>query len=857
MGLEKYRQKRDFTRTPEPAGEASSAPPPTRPLFVVQKHAARQLHYDFRLEIGGVLKSWAVPRGPSLDPDDRRLAVAVEDHPLAYAAFEGVIPAGEYGGGTVLVWDRGYWVPQGDPVAAHAAGRLRFRLEGEKLKGEWTLVRMGGPEAPEGQDHWLLIKHRDAFAQADAEIDITEQRGESVQSGRRLEDIREAPPDGRPSLPARMAAQLATLVEDVPVEGLWLAEPKLDGCRLLAQVGEGGVRLWTRAGEDWSRRLPGVVGELQRLPLRQAWLDGELVALDRDGRASLSRLQQLLAVGGAPAAGLRYYLFDLLAVDGSDLRDRPQLERKERLRELLAGTLPGRLADRAAAVTDERCLRYCGHAIGRLDEAFRAACLQGGEGLLLKRADAPYLEGRSPAWLKLKCGHRQAFVIAGHAPPAPHREGPGALLLGYYTAEGQLAYAGRVARGLDRAMRRQLARRLADLATPASPFAAGCGPLATAGVTWLRPELVVDIRFAGWTRQQLLRHPRFHGLREDKPAREVRRERPLPATATAEASPSPPPQALLPAGPAGGAPMHPDPDSASVVLRGVRVTHPRRLLYPEDGLTREDVARYYDSIAPRLLPGLAGRALVLLRCPDGIGDCFWQRHPGPGFPAALQGPVLAPGQGDGPCVVVDSPAALLQLVQLGTLEFHAMGVRLDRPDLPDRLVFDLDPDPGLSWRAVSDRALLLRELLRELALPAFLKSSGGKGLHVEIPLQRVHDLEDVGAFAESVAQLLCGQLPQQFTADPAKAAREGRVYIDYLRNSPGATAVAAYSLRARPAAPVALPLSWEELPEAYPGRFTLRNALSFLATRPDPWQGYEQARTRLVPERLARIGRGE
>lgn len=849
MGLEQYRHKRDFTRTPEPRGGVPSESASTPPLFVVHKHAARQLHYDFRLEIGGVLKSWALPRGPSLDPEDKRLAVAVEDHPLAYAAFEGVIPAGEYGGGAVLVWDRGHWLPRGDPVAAHAAGRLRFRLEGEKLGGEWTLVRMGGPAAPEGQDHWLLIKHRDDFAQQDAETDITEQRGESVQSGRRIEDLRVAAPVARPALPARPGVQLATLVEDVPAQGLWLAEPKLDGYRLLAEVDDGRVRLWTRAGDDWSQRLPGVVGEMQRLPLRRGWLDGELVALDRDGHPSLARLRQVLRGGAAPASGLRYYLFDLLAVDGCDLRDRPQLERKERLRELLAGTLSGQLAGDSGGA-GERCLRYCGHVVGGLDEAFRRACLQGDDGLLLKRADAPYREGRSRAWLKLKCGHRQAFVIAGHEAPAPGRAGVGALLLGYYTPAGELAYAGRVVQGLDRVMRTRLGTRLAGLAAPQSPFAAGRGPAAAADVTWARPELVADIRFDGWTRQHCLRQPRFNGLREDKPAGEVVRERPLPV-ATSGGRPPP----LL----TGDVDMPSDSGSGAdvMMLRGIRLTHPQRILYPGDGVSRADVARYYEAVAPWLLPALADRPVVLLRCPEGIDDCFLQRHPGSGMPSQLQGPVLAPGLGDGPSLIVDSTESLLQLVQLGMLELHAMGVRQDRPGAPDRLVFDLDPDPDLPWPVFSERVAVLYELLQELALPAFLKSTGGKGVHVEVPLLRVHGQDEVKDFAEGVARLLCGQLPQQFTAVPARAARKGRVYIDYLRNGGGATAVAAYSLRARSGARVALPLAWEELTDACPGRFTLRSVPALLARRPDPWQGYEQARIRLAPDRLGRIGRGE
>lgn len=549
MGLESYRKKRDFSRTPEPEGAVAPAAGHGG-VFVVQKHAASHLHYDFRLEIGGVLKSWAIPRGPSLDPADKRLAVAVEDHPLDYAGFEGVIPPGEYGGGTVLVWDRGQWFPEGDPEAGLLRGKLRFRLDGEKLRGEWTLVRMArhgardaaGPargEQGSGEGNWLLLKHQDEYARPDAELDITELRAESVQSGRELgeiavgaaADLPAAAPPGA-VVPDFIAPQLATLVEDSPRAGLWLTETKFDGYRLLAQVEDGEVHLWTRSRQDWSARLPALVAELQRLPLRNAWLDGELVALDRHGRASFHLLQQAFARRGEQAAEarLRYFLFDLLFLDGQDLRGRPQLERKEQLRELLAGNVREVLG--ATPLGDptgegaERCLRYCGHGIGRLDEAFRSACLLGEEGIIAKRADAPYLEGRGRHWLKLTCGHRQEFVVGGFTAPEGRREGFGALLVGYYTPEGALAYAGRVGTGFDRAALALLAERLQQRTQDTCPFA---GPLAAAeraDAQWVAPVLVVDVRFAGWTRLDRLRQARFLGLREDKPPREVVREEP-------------------------------------------------------------------------------------------------------------------------------------------------------------------------------------------------------------------------------------------------------------------------------------------------------------------------------------------
>lgn len=517
MGLEQYHSKRDFSRTPEPeggAGPQASGPP----CFVVQKHAARQLHYDFRLELEGVLLSWAVPRGPSLDPSARRLAIRVEDHPLAYAGFEGVIPEGEYGGGTVLLWDRGRWFPEEDPALGLARGRLHFRLEGEKLQGEWVLLRMDTP-SPQGREQWLLVKQADARARPDAEADITELRPESVLSGLDLDSIPQAGtgvPAPAAALPVRLAPQMAMLVEDSPREGLWLVEPRLDGYRLLARLDQGEVTLWSRHRQDWTRRFPRLAAELQRLPVRNAWLDGLVAMLDRQGRARLPP-------PGLPAPeDLRYFLFDLLFLDGQDLRPQPQLERKERLREMLAGTV-----QEALPATPARVLRYCGHSVGRLDEAFRHACLHGEDGVLLKRADAPYRAGRSPDWCKLKCGHRQSFVVGGFTAPDGRREGFGALLVGYVAADGGLVFAGRVGTGFDRAALLSLGERLQALRRPQCPFSSPPGPAERALVQWVAPELVVDVRFAGWTRAERLRQARFLGLREDKDPAEVIRERPL------------------------------------------------------------------------------------------------------------------------------------------------------------------------------------------------------------------------------------------------------------------------------------------------------------------------------------------
>ncbi|QNM97954.1 DNA ligase D [Chitinimonas koreensis] len=860
MGLEKYRRKRDFARTPEPEGEERPSGP--RLAYVIQQHAARKLHYDFRLELDGTLKSWAVPRGPSLDPAQKRLAVEVEDHPLDYGGFEGVIPARQYGAGTVMLWDRGEWLPDGDPAEGYRRGRLEFRLRGEKLAGGWTLVRIKAKDE-ERQTPWLLIKRADAEAREGPEAEITERLTRSVLSRRSLAQIAarseaeppaEAPagssamPACRAPMPDFIEPQLASLVERAPHGGDWLAELKYDGYRILARVDRGEVQIRTRNRKDWTARMPELARALGGLGDVSAWLDGEVVALDARGEISFQALQQAFPKPGERSrpARLVYLPFDLPWLDGEDLRGLPQRERKRRLEALLA------------ALPADAPVRYSAHLDEAVEAAFRHACLHGQEGLILKRADAPYAAGRSSHWLKLKCGRRQEFVIGGYTDPKGSRIGFGALLVGYY-AHGRLRYAGRVGTGFDHGLLTQLTARLQALRRADSPFDGGPaergpterGPTERGpdGFHWVEPECVAEVRFAGWTEAGLLRQAAFVGLREDKPARAVTDE---VAVAPPEADAADRPvKGMAAKGAAAAAAAAPD------QVAGVAISHPDRVLFADVGLGKIGLARYYAAVAERLLPQLHDRPLSLVRCPRGPAQpCFFQKHFGEAFPATLLAVEVEEGSGESArYMVANDLAAVIGLVQMGVLEFHTWGARRDRLDRPDRMIFDLDPAPDLPWQRVVEAAGLVRALLEELGLACFLKTTGGKGLHVETPLTRHHDWDTVKGLSQRIARHLAVLMPDRFVATAAKQRRTGRIFIDWLRNAEGATAVAAYSVRARPGAPVAVPIEWDELADGVRAdRFDVRATLERLRRqRQDPWAGYEAARRRITAEMTARL----
>jgi bifunctional non-homologous end joining protein LigD len=767
-GLAEYQRKRDFRHTPEPRGGVRSDSDELP--YVIQKHHARRLHYDFRLELDGTLKSWAVPKGPSNEPGAKRLAVHVEDHPLDYAKFEGEIPKGHYGAGKVEIWDEGVWTPEGDARAGYRKGHLSFHLEGRRLRGDWDLVQMKGREKGK---NWLLIR----------------KQKESVLKVKK-------PKPKAAAMPRMISPQLATLVDTAPAGDDWVYEVKYDGYRMLARIERGKARIYSRNGKDWTARFPRHAAALARLPVKRAWLDGEMAVFQADGNTSFQALQNALDEGGE--ADVRYAVFDLLYLDGRDWSERPLIERKERLRGLLSHN-----------VNDRLHLFYSDHIAAPGKEAWEHACEHELEGLIGKRKDAAYVQDRSQSWIKLKCRRGQELVIGGYTEPSGSRSGFGALLMGVREQDGKLRYAGRVGTGFDDETLSALRKRFARLERKSSPFAGAAGR--QRGAHWVKPELVAEIQFAGWTDEGLVRQGAFMGLREDKPAREVVREK--PGKATEENS-----------------------------VAGIAVSHPDRVLYASIGATKLDLARYYESVAEWILPQLRDRPLTVVRCPRGPEHkCFYQRNAHETMPKR------------GEFIVADKLETLIQLVQMGVIELHTWGSRASKPKAPDRMIFDLDPDPDLPWPQVVEGAMLVRTLLTELHLQSFLKTTGGKGLHLVVPLRPGHSWQEVKAFSKSVADHLTETLPEHFTATVSKAARRKKIFIDYLRNQESATAVAAYSARAREGATVSAPLAWDELTaKVYPSSFDIRTMVARLKhLKADPWEGY--AERQRITQKMAKM----
>jgi len=892
MGLREYREKRRFDRTPEPKGKTGKAKGHGR--FVIQKHDATRLHYDFRLESEGVLKSWAVPKGPSLDPKEKRLAVEVEDHPLEYGSFEGIIPEGEYGGGTVLLWDQGRWQPVGSAAEGLRKGHLKFDLEGEKLRGRWALVRLRGREDEGGKPNWLLIKEKDEEARTLRQGDILKQRPESVASGRALEEIakvakkrgevwhskpasrgakhaalleEKAPARGPKarmkkgtSLPETVSLQLATLVSEPPQGDEWIFEIKLDGYRIQASVAGGETQLITRNGKDWTAKFPSIAAAVSELKVESALLDGEVAALAADGRTSFQALQTALSDGRTDR--LTYFVFDLLHLNGKDLSDRPLDERKRALRKLLPPSLKSEV------------LRFNDHVEAQGDEFYAQACRLGIEGIIAKRRDAPYRGGRSTDWLKVKCLMRQEVVIGGFTAPQGTRNDFGALLVGVYEGgkKGGLLFSGKVGTGFDAPTLRSVLRRLEPLVRETSPFANPPRGATARGVRWVEPQLVAEVSFTEWTDDGRLRHPSFQGLREDKPAREVRRERPQappqtakgvrtakPAAAKKTAARRAPARAVSAKGATKRASAKSRREGATdniAGVAGIHLTHPDRVLYPEQGLTKLDLAEYYQSVGDWILPHLEHRPLSLVRCPQGSEKgCFYQKHLREGLPDAVHSvDIEEKDGGHEPYPMVDSVAGLVSLVQIGVLELHGWGSLADDVDKPDRLVFDLDPDPSVPWKGVVEAARLLRERLAELGLQSFVQTTGGKGLHVLAPLARRRDWDEVKPFARALAECLVAEAPELYLSKASKAARKGKIFIDWLRNGRGATAIVPYSTRARKGATVATPLDWGELDKADPAAFNVETVPGRLAKlKKDPWAEFWKVKQSLRADALKKL----
>ncbi|HEY4374177.1 MAG TPA: non-homologous end-joining DNA ligase [Burkholderiales bacterium] len=1038
MSLTRYRAKRDFTKTAEPSGRAAKASTSARAAanakprgrahaakqksglrFVIQKHAASRLHYDFRLELDGTLKSWAVPKGPSVDPADKRLAVHVEDHPIEYGGFEGVIPEKQYGAGEVIVWDRGTWAPlSGDARRDYREGHLKFHMEGEKMHGDWALVRMHGGRfgGDEKHDNWLLIKERDDAAMPGKGEILVREHPESVISGREVEELKgnarvdtwdsnESDPkkafkpasgkkaavkkaaakvpgkkaatktaarkptakapakkavtkqaagqkttrgksrdDTEPAsaalddvgrkaaLPATLDPQLATLLESPPEGEGWVYEIKLDGYRLLARVEKGRARLITRNGHDWSDKFPAIIAALEALAIGSAWLDGEVCVMNDAGVSSFGLLQQWLSNEGEGAKREAVYMvFDLAYCAGRDLRALPLMQRKELLAALLA------------RAPEDGVLRLSGHLDADGGAAQAQACKLGLEGLIGKRLDGPYVNGRSRDWIKLKCRQRQEFVVVGYTPPQGSRSGFGSLLLGVHE-KGKLRYAGRVGTGFDANALSDMLARMQALATEKSPFDTALPAAARVrGTQWIKPKLVAEITFAEWTGDGIVRQAAFEGLRADKPAKNIAAELPAdapqsrkkkstrgaaglkaikdeaaapPATrasatrASANRSPRMSTAAPRVARSSNARPVKaaakatlkaatkaaaksatkamakttkaaakPAPKSSARAVAkpaavsaksavklagghdsvaGITISHADRVVYPDDGITKGEVAQFCEQVASRMLPYIKDRPLSLVRCPGGIGAaCFFQKHATDMKVEGISQPQIRDTHGDNPYIVVENAAGLVGLAQWGNIELHAWGATMADIEHPDMIVLDFDPADDVPWKEIAAAARAARTLFEALGLTSFLKTTGGKGLHVVVPFKPGYDWETVKEFAHHAALRMVEAFPDRFLATATKAKRAGKIFIDYLRNGRGATAAVPFTLRARPGAPVALPLSWDDMKRDWRARpATLKDVMGARGKQRDPWADYfkVQKKQALTDKMLRGIG---
>jgi bifunctional non-homologous end joining protein LigD len=892
MALELYNKKRNFGITPEPKGKVIKRKD-TALGYVIQKHRASHMHYDFRLELNGVLLSWAVPKGPSLDPKVRRLAMQTEDHPIEYGGFEGTIPPKQYGAGTVMLWDRGTWIPKGDPLADYKRGRLKFELDGEKLHGGWMLVRGHGGKYDK-DNVWFLIKENDEYAKPESDGTIVEDEPNSVASGRSLDEIA-ADPDRvwhsnksvaenvktgavkkkKPKLDvsalkgARKAAfpdfiepELATLVKEAPAGDQWIHELKLDGYRMLCRIENGEAQMISRNGKDWTGNFPSIARCAARLPVKNAWLDGEVVVMESDGRTSFQALQNALSTDHGDK--LTYFLFDLMYLDGYDLRPVALTERKRTLEALLAAA--------------PAALRFSSHIEGSGAEFFKQACKLRLEGMISKLAKSVYKGGRSRDWLKVKCSTRQELVIGGYTDPEGSRVGFGALLLGVYDPDGALRYSGKVGTGFNDATLTTMYPKLKALEIAKPAFSNPPRGYEAKGAHWIKPELVGEVEFTEWTNDGTLRHPSFQGLREDKKAKDVVRERPLADAGSSEESADAPAKkaktkaasraAKAPARKTAACTAKPDTKSAKAqgadaatgggtTVAGVKLSNPDKLLYPEAGITKRDLAQFYETISDWILPHLRNRPLTLVRCPNGWNkQCFFQKHPDAKVDPIIERVTVQESAGATLYMMANSTPALIALIQMGALELHPFGSSAPKLGCPDRLVFDFDPDDGISWKTLVEGVQLLKTLLEELGLKTYIKTTGGKGLHVVVPIKPSFGWAEIKQFTKSIAELLVHSFPDRFTSTVSKAKRSGKIFIDYLRNADGATAISAYSLRARENAPVATPIAWDELGnDIRRDHFNVKNVPERLRRmKNDPWGDFFDLKQSITKAMMKKVG---
>lgn len=784
--LDTYNQKRDFEKTPEPAGKKAKAG--KKLSFVIQKHAATRLHYDFRLEMEGVLKSWAIPKGPSLDPKDKRLAVRTEDHPISYGDFEGVIPVHQYGAGAVIIWDEGTWQPEDkNPVAALKKGKISFTLKGHKLNGSWTLARMGGKRNKD-KENWLLIKGKDEQAQSNK--GFMEKTSFSVKSGM---DLKEISANGKIYKPApkpkektnKMAIQhikalakqyskpqLATLVDKPPEGKKWLHEVKYDGYRILAYVEGSDVRIFTRNGHDWTEKFPVLTEALAAMDLDDAILDGEAVMLDDKGLSDFKRLQNSL---DDPDAAMRAYFFDLLYHKGKDCRKLSLRKRRETLEKLLASK--NHEAIYLSDVFEENA-----------SEVIDQACQLGLEGIISKDITAKYQSGRSKSWLKSKCIKRQEFIICGFIEASDHPKAVGALHLGYYKNK-KLQYAGKVGTGFDHKSAEMLYQKLMPLKRKTAPFSSKISGSYKQTV-WVTPELLCEVKFSTWTSTGKVRHASYQGLREDKAPKEIDKEDPKPVKNVSKKKIG----------------------STLFTVANTTISHPDRMIFPQAELTKGELAEFYFEMAEYIMPQLEDRLISVVRCPGGITkQCFFQRGKGKGMPKHIFTMDVKHKNKTSDYMYIKNIQGLVELVQMGGIEIHGWGSRIDKIDQPDRIVFDLDPSEDVPFEAVKLAAKDVKQRLEDVGLISFLKATGGKGLHVTAPIRRTRNWEEVKTFARQLAEKMEEQVPQAYTTNMSKKKRKGKIFIDYLRNDHASTAVMDYCVRSRPGAPVAAPLAWEEL----------------------------------------------
>ncbi len=808
--LHRYKEKRDFNASPEPEGEIKASEGRLR--FVIQHHLARRDHYDFRLEWDGVLLSWAVPKGPSYHPRDKRLAIRVEDHPLEYRNFEGTIPKGEYGGGVVMLWDEGIWEPDGDVEKGLREGMLKFLLKGRRLKGNWALIRMKG-KPKETKENWLLLKERDEYAKTTEGISefIT-----SIRTGRTMEEIQSGQDEKITRNPfTRVDVQLAKLVKKVPQGEDWIYELKYDGYRIVAFVEGNQVRLITRKGNDYTKYFHDIATSLAEWADGRAMvLDGEMVVTDPSGRTDFQALQTYMK--NPKGKNLTYIVFDLLALDGVDLRGKPLIDRLESMESIMKDA--------------PRNLYLSRYVRGKGEESFAAACKAKLEGIVGKRIHSVYEGGRNDDWIKIKCDKRQEFVIGGYTLSDKRSQGVSSLLLGIYEGE-DLVYVGRAGTGISESDRKMLEKQLMDIKKLDPPFKQAPKPRPKERITWLEPELVAEIKFAQWTKDGLLRQASFKGLRTDKDPKDIRKE--VPEDETPLPSPS------VRTERSGESKMK------DVTIGGIRITNPDRVVYEDTKITKEDVAKYYLKVSQRILPFVANRILSVLRCPKGISQtCFYRKHPHPGNKGVKTLPLTTgSGETEDYFYIVDT-SGLISEVQMGTLEFHTWGSRIQELEKPDIMVFDLDPDEDLELSRVRQGVQDIKSILDQLSLKSYLKTSGGKGYHVVVPFEPSVTWDTFYRFARNIARVMEEKWPDRYTSNIRKSQRTDKIFIDWIRNQRGATSIAPYSLRARKGARVSMPLTWDELNRVAPDGVNMADAIGRM-DQEDPWKDFFQNKQRL------------